>query len=523
MSELKVCLSERFRVIDDTSSDKVKRAIDMATDKEVCIKRWDRDDLCGVNEVKVVSSFSFDFVPKFICSFEEGDFRYLVREWIEAITLEEYIKEKGCIDGKQCMDFGLLLCDVIEKMHEHSDGPYAFVDLKPSNILVDSKLERIWICDFEASYHISENAVNIEEYTTKVLGTEIYSAPEVLYGKPMLSSDIYSIGAVLLYSMSGKPPVNRKRLKEYGKFGKVLEKCMKFEPEDRFADVKELKREIKLLKEGEKNARTSVNAKINSVRYVNRYKRIVVTVDGNMGFACELAYVAATFLNYKTAIFELADTDNIITYYLSGTSNASYVSESDIFSLNYGMKTYLGRSAREWVRRGLLKSFDANSNLYIARSGIFDELEIHDVRDVRNFCHWAYNNFDLVIVAAEERLMSPVKNAMMLNSDYVIAVPYANVDDIQLCCAYYHRLSKKGYISEENLRYVAWDYIDKVSLPESGISMIVGRSKYLGAIPYDRRRLVSRNVKGSYYVNDDVCDIASSYDTVISKLMRVGG
>ena len=45
MSELKVCLSERFRVIDDTSSDKVKRAIDMATDKEVCIKRWDRDDL----------------------------------------------------------------------------------------------------------------------------------------------------------------------------------------------------------------------------------------------------------------------------------------------------------------------------------------------------------------------------------------------------------------------------------------------------------------------------------------------
>jgi hypothetical protein len=199
------------------------------------------------------------------------------------------------------------------------------------------------------------------------------------------------------------------------------------------------------------------------------------------------------------------------------------VSESDIFSLNYGMKTYLGRSAREWVRRGLLKNFDTNSNLYIARSGVFDELEIHDVRDVRNFCNWAYNNFDLVIVAAEEKLLSPLKNAMMLNSDYVIAVPYANVDDIQLCCAYYNRLSQKGYISEENLRYVAWDYIDKVSLPESGISMIVGRSKYLGAIPYDRRRLVSRNVKGSYYVNDDVSDIASSYDTVISKLMQVGG
>ena len=31
---------------------------------------------------------------------------------------------------------------------------------------------------------------------------------------------------------------------------------------------------------------------------------------------------------------------------------------------------------------------------------------------------------------------------------------------------------------------------------------------------------LSRNVKGTI-VNDDVCDIASSYDTVISKLMRV--
>ena len=67
-------------------------------------------------------------------------------------------------------------------------------------------------------------------------------------------------------------------------------------------------------------------------------------------------------------------------------------------------------------------------------------------------------------MAAEERLMSPVKNAMMLNSDYVIAVPYANVDDIQLCCAYYHRLSQRIHIGGK-FKYVAWDYIDKVSLP----------------------------------------------------------
>ena len=41
----------------------------------------------------------------------------------------------------------------------------------------------------------------------------------------------------------------------------VLEKCMKFEPEDRFADVKELRGRLNSLR-SEKNARTSVNAKI---------------------------------------------------------------------------------------------------------------------------------------------------------------------------------------------------------------------------------------------------------------------
>ena len=525
VNENKINLSERFKVVYDTSSDKVKRAIDLATEKEVCIKRWDKDDVCGVNEVKVLSTLSHDYIPKFVCCFEEGEYRYLVSEWIDSVTLEEYIKEKGGITEKECIDLGLLLCDVIRYLHTHGEGPYAFVDLKPSNILVDGNLKQVWICDFEAAFHIANNAVNIEDYTTKVLGTEIYSAPEVLYGKPLLLSDIYSIGAVLLYALSGKPPVNRKRLKEYGSLGKLIERCMKFEPEDRVSEIEALKRELLSLKEEENKVRVTINTKINTIKDLKRYKRIVVTVDGNMGFACELAYIAATEFNYKTAIFELSESDNIIAYYLSSDAkgNASYVSEYDIFSLNYGMKTYLSRNSREWIKRGLLRGFELNTNLYVARSGIFDELEISDVRDVRNFCFWAYNNFDLVIIAAEGRLTSPVKNALMLNSDYVIAVPYANVDDIQLTCAYYNRLSRKGYISEDSVRYVAWDYIDKVSLPESGISMIVGRNRYLGAIPFDRRRLVSRNVKGSLYIKDDVRDITHSYDVVLSKLMSGGG
>ena len=51
---------------------------------------------------------------------------------------------------------------------------------------------------------------------------------------------------------------------------------------------------------------------------------------------------------------------------------------------------------------------------------------------------------------------------------------------------------------------------------------MIGRSKYLAQFHMTEEDCFKK-CQGSYYVNDDVCDIASSYDTVISKLMRVGG
>ena len=519
MDGLQINLIDRFNIVDETLSDKVCKAHDLATNQTVCIKFWDKDEESGVNEVKVLSTLSHSSIPGFLCSFEEGDNRYLVSEWIDGITLEEYISSKGCFTEKECIEFGIKLCDVLSYMHTHTEGPFAYVDLKPANILVDDKGTKLWLVDFEAACHMSINTADVNKLVTKVLGTEIYSAPEVLYGKPCLQSDIYSVGAVLLYTLTGNPPVNRKRINDFGILGKLIEGCMKYEADERISTLEKVLSKLKELKEEPKPAVTD------NVKIIKRNnKRIVVTVDGNMSFACELAFVATYIFNYRTAIFELTESDDIISYYLTGERiNASMVSENDVFSLNYGMKTYLSRSSREWVRRGLLRGVKGIDNLFVARNEVFDELDISDVKDVRSFKSWACNNFDIAIIAAEERLYSSRKSAFMLNSDYVVAAPFANVDDIQLACAYYNRLSRQGYISNESVRFVAWDYMDKVSLPESGISMLVGENKYLGAIPFDQRRLISRNVKGSCYAGDALNDLAANYSGVIDRLMSSEG
>lgn len=500
--------SDRFQVICETKSKKVIKAFDTVSKKDVCIKSWDKDDPWGANEIKILASLSKKSIPSFICSFVEGDKRCMVRDWIDATNLYDYVLSEGPFREEDCYRLILKLCDIFIYLHSHIEGPYVYIDLKPDNLLYNKEKDEIWLIDFEAVFNTAKKAINLDEYNTKVLGTELYAGPEVIYGQPRLKSDLYSIGALMLFLLSAKPPVNKKRIKDYPMLGSIIGQCMEYEIDRRIDSVLDLKKSL-----------LSLKAETRLVKPLAREK-LLVTVDGNMGFACELAYIAAKEYGYKTGLFEICETEYIMDYYLQFSSDikTSYLFDPDPFSL--GMKSYLNRSLKEWTRQGMLRIFPNTENLYFARPGLLEDLEVNDIQGIKSFCLWARDNFDLVVIAAEGKSNWPVKNALMLNSDFVLAAPLANIDDIQRSLSYYNKLSSHGYISKDNIRYVAWDYIDKVSLPESGISLILGKANYLGAIPFDERRLISRNVEGDFFRVDNLTPF---YDYVFSKLIRVGG
>jgi len=127
------------------------------------------------------------------------------------------------------------LCDALEVLHG-CNPPIIHRDIKPSNILVttDGVLK---IIDFDAS-----RQYNAEKHTsdTRLLGTIEYAAPEQFgYAQTDIRSDIYSAGVVLSELAIGKDTSFVKDWKH------VVNKCTNFDPENRYQNATELKKDLK--------------------------------------------------------------------------------------------------------------------------------------------------------------------------------------------------------------------------------------------------------------------------------------
>lgn len=111
------------------------------------------------------------------------------RKWTELETAEQ---EKLIIYFKQVLD-------IIEMVHRCD---YVHRDIKESNFIVTPS-DKIKIIDFELSYDLSTN----QPVPPYIMGTPGYVCPEQLdYKKPTKKEDIFSLGALLAYILTGILP-----------------------------------------------------------------------------------------------------------------------------------------------------------------------------------------------------------------------------------------------------------------------------------------------------------------------------
>jgi serine/threonine protein kinase len=93
-----------------------------------------------------------------------------------------------------------LLCDLLENVKNLHKLGIAHKDLHSGNILQDNYTT--YVSDFELSVSVNE-----QNSDNRAVGVLPYIAPEVLKTEPYsLSSDIYSIGVIMVELSSGKPP-----------------------------------------------------------------------------------------------------------------------------------------------------------------------------------------------------------------------------------------------------------------------------------------------------------------------------
>jgi len=169
--------------------------------KELSLRRvdkWKTQELFQ-READILSQLDSPFIPKFIDEFQTGIARsaksYLVIENIDGLTLREEYQKKRYTEA-EVIEIALEFAEILDYLHNLMP-PVIHRDIKLSNIMrkINGSLALI---DFGSVKDV------MRDQNATISGTMGFMAPEQLMGKPVIASDFYSLGAVLLVMLSRK-------------------------------------------------------------------------------------------------------------------------------------------------------------------------------------------------------------------------------------------------------------------------------------------------------------------------------
>ncbi len=199
-----------------------------------------------IAETNILKQLSNPHLPSIVDIFkdEEEGTLLIVMDYIEGITLSRKLKEEGAQPEERVVNWALQLCEVLTYLHSQNP-PIIYRDTKPSNIMLKPD-GTIILIDFGTARVYKEG----QSDDTTCLGTKGYAAPEQ-YGRSQTDArtDIYNLGATMYHLVTGHNP----NLKPYEMYPirhwdrslssgleKIILKCTKPNPDERYQDCAEL-------------------------------------------------------------------------------------------------------------------------------------------------------------------------------------------------------------------------------------------------------------------------------------------
>lgn len=147
---------------------------------------------------------SHDQIPRLYAFLEEAGQFYLVEEWVAGQTLTQKMQQ-GPLSESEVRDILIKLLPAIDYIHQQR---IVHRDIKPDNIILRQVDGMPSLIDFGAVKETMSTVVNSQGQTNRsiVVGTPGYMPMEQLAGRPVYSSDLYSLGLTAIYLLTRKIP-----------------------------------------------------------------------------------------------------------------------------------------------------------------------------------------------------------------------------------------------------------------------------------------------------------------------------
>ncbi|MBQ9901444.1 MAG: Stk1 family PASTA domain-containing Ser/Thr kinase [Clostridia bacterium] len=203
-------LDGRYEILEEVGNGGmavVYKAKDFDTGAIVAVKilreeYLDNEEFCRRfrNESRAIALLNHPNIVKIFDVCNSPSLQYIVMEYIDGISLKDYIEQQRVVKVKEAVHFTTQILRAL--MHAHSKG-IVHRDIKPQNIMLLSN-GRIKVTDFGIARLITSQTSTI---TDKAIGSVHYIAPEQARGAATdARADLYSVGVMLYEMLTGKLP-----------------------------------------------------------------------------------------------------------------------------------------------------------------------------------------------------------------------------------------------------------------------------------------------------------------------------
>lgn len=178
---------------------------------------------------------------------------YIIMEYIEGISIKEFVEKNGPMSEKEILDMILPVLEALEQVHNIG---LIHRDISPDNIMI-TKNNQIVLVDFG-----SARQVNLpEDKSMTVIIKRGYSSPELYRsrGEQGPWSDVYAICATIYYMLTGNvldEAIDRiledetpsllqmPKVKASNQFAKAVMKGISLRQQERYANIYELRKDL---------------------------------------------------------------------------------------------------------------------------------------------------------------------------------------------------------------------------------------------------------------------------------------